>query len=254
MPTDWIRQLQERFVAESLSGSPAIRPLPAEEAQAHAARALKETRGAKEVDEAIRGRGLAPMVVRARAYAPFSYTTGRVRMVCVVPYTSPDRTSPLVGTVGISEGEPASGVVVEMAGAAVTRATIYDFIGGRLIEKAVPAADLLRDGPKKFVERWKREKVEPNLPAETAMEIGRHAFQTLLIDDFASIVYSEDDVRQLAHNAPVITALAELQHMRHLGVPTADSCCCCCTCSWGCCSSCSAVADSYLSPAYGRGT
>jgi hypothetical protein len=251
MPSDWLASIRDRFVAERLAGVAAIRALPPEEAKLHATQALKNTRGSDEVDKAMRSQNLAPVIDRARVYAPFSRATSRVRMVCVIPYTSGDHKSHLVGTVGISDDEPVSGVVVELKEKSVVRATLFDYIGGKLVQKTVVAQDLLREGPKKFVERWKRDKIEPHLSIETAQSVSRDAFQSLLIDDYASLVYTEEDVRQLAYNAPFVTAIAELQHMRHLGVPTADSCCCCCTCSWGCCSSCSAISESYLSHRYG---
>jgi hypothetical protein len=254
MATDWIAKLQERFLAERYSGSAAVRVLPAEESQLHASQVMKETRGATEVDGALRARGLAPMITRARAYLPFSRNTARVRMVCVIPYTSADPKSTLVGAVGVSEGEPVSGIVVELEQKLVTHVTAYDYIGGKLIEKSLSAPDLVRDGPKKFVERWKREKTEPNLTPETAMAIGQDAFRSFLVDDHAALVYSEADIRQLALNAPVLSAIAELQYLRHLGVPSATSCCCCTTTSWGSCSCSCAVSKSYISPHFPRGS
>ena len=250
MANDPTTAADQRFIAAAFSSDPVLRALSPHEARAMASRAVKEARGFAEVDRALRARGLVSNVTRARGYTPFSTKKSAVHHVTVIPYTSPDPKSKLVGSIGISDGEPASGVVTELVNNQVTQIWIYDFIGGKLVEKVVPAAELVASGPAKFNDPGPRDSGSENLSSHTAASVATDAFKSLLVDDYSSVVYSLEDVRQLAHTAPIISAIAELQHMRHLGTPTANACCCCCTCSWGSCSSCSATASTYVNNSY----
>lgn len=243
-------KIEEMFVSAAFVGNPALKALTPEEAQIVANRMFKAAPGSKEVDEALRRRGLIGMLTRARAFTPFSKALGTTRHVSVIPYVSPDPKSNLVGGVGISDDEPASGVVVELKNNRIVQIFTFDFIGGQLVERSISPDELLKSGPNKFIEDWERRQREPNLPVHVASGIGTESFKALLVDDYSSMLYSADDVRQLTFNAPLISAIAELQHMRHLGVPTADSCCCCCTCSWGSCSCCSATATAFVNTNY----
>jgi len=248
--SDPTKAIEQRFLSSAFTSHPALRALSLEDARTLAIRATKEARGASEVDNALRGRGLVSNVTRARGYTPFSPFTHGVRHVSVVPYTSPNPKSDLVGAVGISDGEPSSGVVVQLKDNQVTNIWLYDFVDGKLVERTIPADELMKSGPQKFNEKWDRGPANPNLRSETASGIAVDAFKSLLVDDYTSLIYSEEDVRQLAHAAPVISAISELQYMRHLGTPTANSCCCCCSCCWGSCSSCSATAATYVNSTY----
>jgi hypothetical protein len=248
--SDPTKTIEQRFLNSAYKSHPALRALSFEDAQALAIRATKEARGAKEVDNALRKRGLVSNVTRARGYTPFSPFTQGVHHVSVVPYTSPDPKSDLVGSVGISDGEPSSGVVVQLKDNQVINIWLYDFVDGKLVERTIPPDELMKSGPQKFNETWDRGPANPNLRTETASAIAVDAFKSLLVDDYSSLIYSEEDVRQLAHVAPVISAISELQYMRHLGTPTANSCCCCCSCCWGSCSSCSATAATYVNNTY----
>src|SRR5438128_2616923 len=106
-----IRALEERLMERGFGGLPAIRPLPPAEAHVAARKELAVARGAKEIDAAMRERGLVRGLARARAYTPFAHTRGRPKLIVIVPYTSADPKSPLVGAVGLSHGEPANGIV-----------------------------------------------------------------------------------------------------------------------------------------------
>jgi hypothetical protein len=250
MAHDPTKEAEQRFLAGAFKTDAAVKALSHQEAGALASRAVKEARGFAEVDHALRSRGLVSNMTRARGYTPFSTKKNAVHHVSVIPYTSPDPKSQLVGTLGISDGEPASGVVTEIVNHQVTQIWIYDFIGGKLVEKVVPAKELAASGPAKFNDPGPRDSGHENISSHTSASIAMDAFKSLLIDDYTSVIYSLDDIKQLAHTAPVVSAIAELQHMRHLGTPTANACCSCCTCSWGCCSSCSATASTYVNNSY----
>jgi len=78
------------------------------------------------------------------------------------------------------------------------------------------------------------------------------SFNQLLRDEYSSAIYTQEDIRDLIHNVPIISAIAELQHMRLMGMTHSPgtSCCCCCCCCWGSCSSCSAVSTRYVNEKY----
>jgi hypothetical protein len=215
-----------------------------------ARRAVKDAPGMAEVDAAMKKRGLVGMIERARGYAPFSKVLARPKTVTIIPYSSSDPNAKLVGGVGISDGEPASGIVVELDGAKVVRFTSLDFFSGKLVERDLSAAELEANGPARMVDEAKRETIEPDLPVGTATALASDAFKSLLFDNYSATVHSEAQLREMFHAAPLVTAIAELQHMRHLGLPTASSCCCCCSCCWGSCSSCSAVSSANVNLDY----
>jgi hypothetical protein len=246
-PTD---KIEERFVSAAFAGNPALKALAPGEAQMLANRMFNAAPGSKEIDGAMRQRGLIAMNTRGRAFTPFSAASRGARHVVVIPYVSPDPKANLVGSVGISDDEPASGIIVELNNNRVVQIFTFDFIRGQLVVRTISPEELLKSGPDKFVEDWERSVREPNLPIYVASGIATESFKGLMIDEYSSMIYSADDVRQLTFNAPLVSAIAELQHMRHLGVPSADSCCCCCTCSWGSCSSCSATATTYVNRNY----
>jgi len=242
--------IAQQFVTSAFPSNPAIRALPVHEAIQHASQVIKSAPGATAIDQAMRQRGLVGMTTRAKAYAPFSQTVNRVRMVCVIPYTSTDPKSTLIGGVGISDDEPASGIVVQLENLAVTAITALDFVNGKLVEKMIPPSQLLASGPEPFVETdWPRDAAKvPNLTVSVATSVAGDAYGGFLNDEYASRIYNQEQVRQLAQLGPLITSIAELQHMRHLGVPTAASCCCCSTCSWGCSCSSSAMSTAPMRP------
>lgn len=250
---DAINTIQDRFLQAAFGGNPALRGHNSEESQLIARNLLSKALGIQEIEAAMRQRGLLSTLTRAKAFSPFSRKAVGPRTIAVVPYVSPDPTATLVGGVGLTdtEGEPASGIVVRLADKTrVVEITSLDFIGGRLVTRTIPAAELIQGGLEKFVEDTPRTPIEPVHTIDTAGLVSSEAYQALIIDDFAKSIYTAAEIQQLAHNAPLVTAIAQLQHMRHLGVPTAASCCCCSTCSWGCSCSSSAMASGYVNHSY----
>ena len=238
--------VDERLLSQGFAGDAAVRALSAEESRLAAYQAHEEARGVKEIDERLRRFELQPAFDRAKSYAPFSRTTGRVRMISIIPYNGSQRDAKYVGGMGISDGEPASGVVVRMDGTKVAEIHLLDYIGNKVVERKIDPGELSQQSPRHLVEDWKREPTTPNLPSSTSTAVAGHAFRSLLFDDYSALVYTGEEVRSLIYNAPIVSAIAQLQHMRHLGTPTATSCCCCCCCCWGSCSSCSAIASEFV--------
>jgi hypothetical protein len=250
---DAISTVQDQFLQAAFSGNPAVRGHNSEESQLIARRLLTAALGAREIEEAMRQRGLLSMLTRAKAYSPFSRKAAGPRVIAIVPYVSPDPAAAVVGGVGITDsaGEPASGIVVRLADKTkVVEITTLDFIGGQLVVRTIQAAELIQGGIEKFVEDSPRTPTEPVHPIDTAALVAGEAYHALIVDEFAKSIYTMGEIQQLAHNAPLVSAIAQLQHMRHLGVPTAQSCCCCSTCSWGCSCSSSAMASGYVNHSY----
>ena len=245
--------IETRFIAAAFSGVPAVRALTPEESQICARRMLADAKGAKEIDNAMRQRGLVGMVSRARAYTPHSRTRGCTKTVVVVPYTSTDPDATVVGGIGVSEGEPVSGIVVELRGTQIARFTTLDMIAGALVEREISAKELIAEGPRRFVEdQYPRGALPRDLTIDTSASIASDAFKVLLFDDHSLMVHTQADLRKLVFNAPLVSAIAELQYMRLEGLTTSPdgSCCCCCCCCWGSCSSCSAVSTKYVNESY----
>src|SRR5208337_4669647 len=190
---------------------------------------------------------------RAVAYAPFSKARSGPKLVGVVPYAAADRESPLVGGVGFSDGEPASGVIVELRANKIAKIMTVDFIGGKLVERTMAAEELIEEGPRKFVEKnFKRGSLERELTVQTSAGIATDAFRALLFDEHSAMIHSPSDMRELAYSAPLVSAIAELQYMRLEGITFSPdtSCCSCCCCCWGSCSSCSATSSRYVNQMY----
>src|SRR6266566_3471547 len=78
---DVLRLLDERFISAIFPNIPALKALPAQEAQIGARRAFAEARGASEIDVAMRRRGLVQVLSRARAYTPFSRSRARPKLI-----------------------------------------------------------------------------------------------------------------------------------------------------------------------------
>ena len=70
-------QIERRFVTMMFAGNPVVRALDTEEASLATRRLASETRGAREIDRAMREQGLVAVHRRARGYTPFS--RGRAR-------------------------------------------------------------------------------------------------------------------------------------------------------------------------------
>jgi hypothetical protein len=211
-----------------------------------------EARGAREIDDGMRRRGLVGALARARGYAPFSRTRARPKSISIIPYSSPDPQSRFVGGLGISEGEPASGVIVELDGTAVVKVTTLDYIGGEYSEREIPVTELVGSRLETLIERREREQLDPDISVDTASRIALNAFNVLLTDEHSQMVHTREDIQGLIYNAPVVNLIAELQYMRSIGVAASPgtSCCCCCSCCWGSCSTCSAVSTAYLNRGY----
>jgi hypothetical protein len=205
-----------------------------------------------EIDGAMRRRGLVRMSARARAYAPFSRTRGRPKVVTLIPSTPTDPKANIVGGVGMSEGEPANGVIATLQGTKVTKFTTLDFLEGKFSEREISVADLQAQPLERLVEERKRGSLEPDLTIDHAGGAAVDAFRVLLVDEASTAVHSAADIRGLIHNTPVVNQIAELQFLRAKGLSASPdvSCCSCCCCSWGSCSSCSAVSTHYLNSTY----
>jgi hypothetical protein len=247
-----LRAIEERLFARLFAGAPAVRALPHDQAQVAARKALAAARGAKEIEAAMRERGLVRGLGRARGYAPFSYSQGQPKMISIIPYTSPDEKSQYIGAIGLSHGEAANGVIVQVEGTRVTSFITLDFMEGKFSEREFGVADVIRGGMEKSVERKKRGDLEPDISPDQTASIAGDAFRVLLHDEHSMSVHTTEELRALIHNAPIVTTIAELQHMRLRGLSASPdtSCCCCCCCCWGSCSSCSAVATTYLNNEY----
>jgi hypothetical protein len=245
--------IQDRFLQAAFTSNPAVRAHSAEESQIIARDLMSKALGAREIEAAMRQRGLLSMPTRAKAFSPFSRKAAAPRLLAIVPYVSPDPASNLVGGLGLndSSGEPASGVIVQLADKTrVVEITTLDFIQGQLVTRTIRAAELIEGGLEKFVEDVPRVPTDPVHTIDTSGLVAGEAYHALIVDDFARSIYTMGEIQQLAHNTPLVTAIAHLQHMRHLGRPTAQSCCCCSTCSWGCSCSSSAMASGYVNQAY----
>jgi hypothetical protein len=242
-----------RLLAAYFPGVPAAKRLTPEEAQIVARRMVENAKGAQEIDQAMRKRKLIGMASRAVAYSPFSKARGGCKLVAVVPYSAIDPDSRLVGGVGFSEGEPASGVIVELREAIVANLTTIDFIGEQVVEREIPVHELVAEGPRKFVDdKYRRGNLERDLTVDTSASIAGDAFSVLLFDEHSAMIHSPSDMRTMAFNAPLVSAIAELQYMRLEGITFSPdtSCCSCCCCCWGSCSSCSATATRYANQFY----
>jgi hypothetical protein len=245
--------VQERLLQAAFSHSPAVRAHSAEESRIMARNLLSKALGVREIEAAMRQRGLLSMLTRAKAFSPFSHKAAAPRVVAVVPYVSADPESNLVGGLGLndSDGEPASGIVVRLADKTkVVEITTLDFIRGQLVTRTISAAELIESGIERFVEDTPRTPTTPVHTSEMAATVAHEAYHALIVDDFATSIYTMGEIQQLKHNMPLVAMIAHLQHMRHLGVATAQSCCCCSTCSWGCSCSSSAMASGYVNQAY----
>ncbi len=229
-----------------------IKALPAEHAQLVARRMLGETRGVPEITEGLAKRGLVRSISRARAYTAFSHTLASTKTVTVVPFNSGDKKSPHVGGLGLSDGQPANGVVVELDGTRIVRFTTLDFIDGKYSEKDFEVSDLVAKGYEAHVEERERGVVEPHLPIDASVNIATNAFRVLVSDDHSLAVHTAGQVGEFMHQLPIVSMIAELQYSRLRGLAASPdvSCCSCCCCCWGCCSSCSAVSSAYVNPSY----
>lgn len=241
------------FTVPRLGSAAALRAHTQEEAHIIARKLHGTSLGATEIDQYMRSQGLVPMINRSRAYSPVSATKRLPKHVGIIPYTPTHPDSTVVGGIGMSDGEPASGIIVHLKGNAIATITTVDFLGGNLITKNIDAHDLLLSGPKKFVEPgWKRGHLPRDLNHEHSSSIASDAFHGLLFDQHSTLVHTPADMKDLVHLTPVVTAIAELQYMRLEGAIFSPdvSCCSCCCCCWGSCSSCSAVASHYVNESY----
>jgi hypothetical protein len=96
------------FALSAFESEPAVTALTPDDSALQARRDFQETRGVPEIDGGMRARGLVRMIERARSYTPVAKTRSRIKTISVIPYSSPDPESPLVGGMGLSEGEPAN--------------------------------------------------------------------------------------------------------------------------------------------------
>lgn len=247
------RVVETHFIRSAFPGAGAIRPLTREEAQTLARRFLESSRGSSEIERALREHSLIPMVSRAVGFAPYSRNLNRSKGLVIVPCTPINPDSTIVGGIGLSEGEPASGVVVHLQKMQVVGFTTYDMMGGKLVPREFTTKQLVAQGHRAFTEtEYPREKEPRDLTIDTSASIATDAYKVLLFDEQSTMVHSATDLRALAHNTPIVSAIAELQYTRLEGLTSSPgtSCCSCCCCCWGSCSSCSAVSTRYVKSGY----
>lgn len=250
---DLTRWLLSRVVATDDKQVRSIRALPPGQSELVARRLFDETHGASDVANGMSERGLLRSFERSLAFTAFSYSLAATKTVTVIPFSSPDPHSVYVGGLGISEGQPANGVVVELQGTRLVRFTTLDFLEGEYSERTFELADLMGGDIDAYVEERDREAIEPHLPVSDSINLSTHAFRVLVTDDHSLAVHSADDVGEFMHQLPIISMIAELQYQRLRGLHTHSltmSCCSCCCCCWGSCSSCSAVSSAYVNHAY----
>lgn len=237
-------------LSSAFGHAPALRPMSAEESQVCARRMLETARGGPEIDEAMRSHRLVPVVLRARGYTPFSKAKGTPKAVVVVPYNSSDEKSDVVGGIGLSEGEPTSGVIVHLENQRVREFVTLDLIGGKLVQNKHSTKELIATPARKFADaNLEREAGERHLTVDQSAGVAGDAFRMLIHDEYSRSKYTDSDVRRMVNDAPLVTAIAEMQYMRLEGLTLSPgtSCCSCCCCCWGSCSSCSAASSKYLS-------
>jgi|GEM_PF-4977838 len=246
------RWLMNRILAAGGEPVRSIRALPREQSALVARRAFAEARGAEDVARGMATRGLVHSFERAIAFTAFSQGLAAVKTVTIIPFSSPDPKSPHVGSLGISDGQPANGVVVELQGTRLVRYTTLDFLEGTYSERTFEVANLVGEGIGAHIEERERGAIEPDLPVDDAVSISTHAFRVLVTDDYSSAVHSPDQLGEFMFQLPIVGMIAELQYQRLRGLASSPdtSCCCCSSCCWGSCSSCSAVSSAYVNPAY----
>jgi hypothetical protein len=232
-------QLQRRMMG-ALRGEAAVRPLTIEESQVAAKRLMAEARGFEQIDRALRDRKLLAMPERAHGYTPFSRVSATCKLIVVVPYSSPERESDIVASVGMSEGEPASGVLVRLENDRVAEFTTLDFLEGEFVTRAFRREELLENRPETLREDRSRGTEQADFEPATSSAIATDAFQGLLFDEHSSSIHSPSQQENMIHDMPLVSSIAELQYLRLQGLSASPdvSCCCCCCCCWGSCSSC----------------
>jgi hypothetical protein len=179
---------------------------------------------------------------------------GKSKTVTIIPYHPTDKTSHIVGSVGIGAGSPPSGVSVELDGTKIKTITTHDVLFGKVVTKTLTPADLQSKGPASFVERDlpRSTDVVNDITVDTASDLSQQSFKTFLAEEQAAGLYTAAQVRGFLLNAPTMRLMAQMQYARHRGLTMshASACCSCCTTCWGCCSCSCAVTSSYLSQKY----
>jgi hypothetical protein len=233
-------QIEQRFVTMVFAGNPAVRSLMPDEARVAARRLEAETRGVREIDRMMREEGLVAVRRRARGYTPFSRKRARPKTVVVIPYNSPRRDSNLVGSLGLSEDELASGVIVRLEDARVESITTLDLIQGELTRREFSRDEVLTEDLHALREELERGDEPPDVPIDTSTDIASDAFKGLLFDDDSTMIHGRQVQSAMFKDAPLVGRIAELQYRRLQGLTASPdvSCCCCCCCCWGSCSSC----------------
>ena len=87
---DPINTIQERFLQATFTSNPALRAHNPEESLIIARNLLSKALGVREIEAAMRQRGLLSMITRAKAFSPFSRKAAAPRVLAIVPYVSPD--------------------------------------------------------------------------------------------------------------------------------------------------------------------
>ena len=205
------------------------------------------------INRSLAGLGLHPAEDVARVYEVTNVATGAPKTITIVPYHPKDRSQNITGSVGISEGQPASGVSVKLDGTAVASITTHDVLFGKLVVRTF-SPEQLTGGIRPLVERNlpRDQSVTPSISVEDAASLGDRTFRSLLAGERAQGVYSPEQVRGFLADAPMVRLIAQLQYARHRGLTMSpgNACCCCSCCCWGCCSCSSAVSSRYLSEKY----
>jgi hypothetical protein len=198
--------------------------------------------------------GLHPAEDVARVYEVTNVATGAPKTLTIVPYHPANRSQNIVGGVGISEGQPASAVSVQLNGTTVQSITTHDVLFGKLVVRTFTPAQLASGGVERFVERNlpRDRSVTPSITVQDAAGLGVRTFRSLLAAEQAQGVYSPAQVRGFLGNTQTVGLIAQLQYARHRGLTMSpgNACCCCSCCCWGCCSCSSAVSTRYVSEKY----
>jgi hypothetical protein len=244
--------LSRRFVSGAYSNLSVIQCLSTEEARAIAKVHFRNAPGWDYVDKAMRSRGLHPDAGRALAYSVFSRKLSRPKFVCVIPYTSHDSKSDLVGGVGFAQDQGASGVVVKMQGTEISSFVTLELNHGKPIEREVTASQLSRGSLEELAREPAYEKTRdrdhvPEVDIEDSAAIAEHSFGVLVTDEHSSMAHSPAQISSLLGNSAIVRSIAQLQHMRLSGVHMdVNACCSTCSCCWGCCCSSATSSLSYV--------
>lgn len=188
----------------------------------------------KAIQAAMENLGLMAQPERSHVFTVFSPDDLRAIAIAVTPFSSDDRK--LEGSLSISEGGHAQGVVVEMDGQKVVGFTHFAMEDGQLRSDQYRADQLMTTKARTLAsEAGKIKSARPlvELNVRHVVSISSVTFSSLLTDDFARSVYSQEEIKGLRSNARIVSEISRFVLLRTSG----SSCCSCSTSCWGSCSS-----------------